>query len=142
MLYFSALLMLKCSIWWRPSMLGGRLFLPLLRSCFRILLYLFRKKLFFIFALVGEKSSGAKYNSSYQKRSLLLGGMHYWPNTLKIAFNHDVSSNHNWFVMVDSIFILRNFFTRAYLLTLRGITACIHCTCTFLSNENKQKDDE
>ena len=95
MLYFSALLMLKCSIWWRPSMLGGRLFLPLLRSCFRILLYLFRKKLFFICALVGEKSSGAKYNSSYQKRSLLLGGMHYWPNTLKIAFNHDVSSNHN-----------------------------------------------
>ena len=76
-------------------MLGGRLVLPLLRSCFRILLYLFRKKLFFICAVVGEKSSGAKYNSSYQKRSLLLGGMHYWPNTLKIAFNHDVSSNHN-----------------------------------------------
>ena len=54
MLYFSALLMLKYSIWWRPSMLGGRLFLPLLRSCFRILLYLFRKK-FFLYVPWSEK---------------------------------------------------------------------------------------
>ena len=58
MLYFSALLMLKYSIWWRPSMLGGRLFLPLPRPPLTFLSHFFAECILNLYPLAGKKKLG------------------------------------------------------------------------------------